>query len=63
MELTSTKQQIIEFIKSLPEDLSFEEITYRLYLEQRLVKAQQQIKEGKYHTHEEAKEIMKKWLE
>ncbi len=58
----STKELAIEFIRTLPDNLSVEEIAYRLYFEQKLLNAQQQIKDGKYHTHEQAKGIMKKWL-
>jgi hypothetical protein len=46
----------------LPDDLTEEEIIYRLYLEQKLMKSEQQIKEGKVHSQEEVKEIVKKWL-
>ena len=58
----SSKDKVLNFIKSLPNDLSVEEITYRLYVNERILKAQQQIKEGNFLTHEEAKEKMKKWL-
>jgi len=62
MPTLSTKEKVIDFIKSLPDNLTVEEITYRLYVNERIIKAQQQIKDGKFHTHEEAKERMKKWL-
>ncbi len=58
----SSKEKVINFIKSLPDGLTVEEITYHLYVNERIIKAQQQIKDGNYHTHEEAKERMKKWL-
>lgn len=62
MQLLSTKEKLINFIKSLPDNLTVEEITYRLYVNERIIKAQQQIKNGNFLTHEEAKERMKKWL-
>ena len=58
----SSKEKILNFIKSLPDDLSVEEITYRLYVNERILKAQQQIEDGNFLTHEDAKERMKKWL-
>lgn len=61
MKSSPIKQKIIGFIDSLPDDLSEDEIIYRLYLEQKLLKAEQQIQEGKVHSHEEVKEIVKKW--
>ncbi len=39
----SSKDKVLNFIKSLPDDLSVEEITYRLYVNERINKAQQQI--------------------
>lgn len=58
----SSKEKVLNFIKSLPDDLSVEEITYRLYVNERILKAQQQIEDGNFLTHEDAKERMKKWL-
>ena len=46
----SSKDKVINFIKSLPDDLSVEEITYRLYVNERIVKAQHQIKDGNFLT-------------
>ena len=56
----SSKDKVLNFIKSLPDGLSVEEITYRLYVNERIIKAQQQIKDGNFLTHEDAKERMKK---
>ncbi|MHA1285252.1 MAG: hypothetical protein ACTSQP_22355 [Promethearchaeota archaeon] len=46
----------------MPDDLTMEEIAYRLYLDGRINKARKQMREGEYLTHEEAKERLKKWL-
>ncbi len=62
MQPLSSKEKVLNFIKSLPDDLSVEEITYRLYVNERILKAQQQIEDGNFLTHEDAKERMKKWL-
>jgi hypothetical protein len=60
--MPSVKNTVIDFIKNLPDDLTVEEIAYKLYLDERINKAQKQMKEGNYLTHEEAKERLKKWL-
>ena len=60
--MPSVKNAVIDFIKSLPDDLTVEEIAYKLYLDERINKARKQMKEGNYLTHEEAKERLKKWL-
>ena len=60
--MPSVKDSVIEFIKNLPDNLTVEEIAYRLYIDGRINKAQQKMKDGNYLTHEEAKERLKKWL-
>jgi len=60
--MTTAKENAIDFIKNLPDNLSVEEIAYKLCVNEKINKAQGQIREGKYISHEEAKEKMKKWL-
>ena len=60
--MPSVKDSVIDFIKKLPDNLTVEEITYKLCIEERINKAQQQMKDGNYLTHKEAKERLKKWL-
>jgi hypothetical protein len=60
--MPSVKNAVIDFIKNLPDDLTVEEIAYKLYLDERINKAQKQMKEGNYLTQEEAKERLKKGL-
>ena len=45
MPQRSLKEEIIYFIKSLPDNLTAEEITHRTYVSERMKKAQKQIKE------------------
>ena len=61
--IPSVKDMLLDFIKNLPDNLTMEEIAYKQYLDKRTNKAQKQMKEGKYLTHQEAKEWLKKWLE
>ncbi len=60
--MPSVKDSVIDFVKNLPDDLTVEEIAYKLYLDERINKAQKQMKDGNYLTHEEARERLKKWL-
>ena len=60
--MPSVKDSVINFIKNLPDDLTVEEIAYKLYLDERISKAQKQMKEENYLTHDEAKERLNKWL-
>ena len=58
--IPSAKEVAIDFIKNLPDNLSVEEIAYKLYINEKLNKAQMQMENGNYVTHEEAKERLKR---
>jgi hypothetical protein len=60
--MPSTKETAIDFIKNLPENLTVEEIAYKLYISEKLSRAQKQMENGNFISHEDAKERMKKWL-
>lgn len=60
--MPSVKETVINFIKNLPENLTVEEIAYKLYLDEKINKARKQLREGKHLSHEEVKHRLKKWL-
>ncbi len=52
----------LESIATLPEEFSIDEIIERLLIIEKIDKGQQQIKEGKINTEDQAKEKLSKWL-
>jgi len=58
----SIKESLLKFLAEQPDDISLEEIQDFLYVKQQIVKGQEALREGHHYTHEEAREIMKKWL-
>ena len=56
------KSTVIEFISKLPEEISVDEIIERLIVIEKIERGQQQVKEGKVNTEEEAKAKLSKWL-
>ena len=56
------KSTVIEFISKLPEEISIDEIIERLIVIEKIERGQQQVKEGKVNTEEEAKAKLSKWL-
>lgn len=57
------KEEVIELIKELPEDITLEDIQYHLFVKQKLLKAEKQIREGKTIPHEQVMEkARKKWF-
>ena len=63
MTLKPIKEDIINLIQELPDDATLEDIQYHLFVKQKLLRAEEQIKEGKTIPHEEVIEkARKKWF-
>ena len=60
--MLTIKKDVISLVEKLPENSTLEDIMEHLYVKQKILKGQKQLKEGHFYTHEEAKEIMGKWL-
>lgn len=57
------KQEVIDLIKKLPDDVTLEDIQYHLFVKQKLEIAQKQIEEGKTRAHKDVIErARKKWF-
>ena len=63
MTLKPIKEDIIKLIKDLPENATLEDIQYHLFVKQKLLRAEEQIREGKTVPHEQVMEkAKKKWF-
>ncbi|MEJ2248524.1 MAG: hypothetical protein P8Y70_00860 [Candidatus Lokiarchaeota archaeon] len=60
--MATEKDNIIEMIKALPDDVSMEDIIEAIYVRQKIEKGLKDSEEGRLFTHEEAKERLEKWL-
>jgi len=60
MSTEKIKDQIISFIKSLPEDVTLEDIMYHLYVREKILRGLKEADEGKKVSNEKAKEIIEK---
>ena len=57
-----TKKDLHELIERMPKDFTLEDLQYRLYILQKLEKAEDQLKQGiKTSTLNEMRELTKKW--
>ncbi len=61
--MATEKECIIEMIKNLPDDVSMEDIIEAIYVRQKIEKGLKDSEEGNLYTHEEARELLKKWLQ
>lgn len=58
----STKEEVIKFIKDLPNDVTLEEIIKELSVKEKIEKGLDQLNDGAYYSHDEVKERFAKWL-
>jgi hypothetical protein len=63
LKMATIKECVISMLKDMPENVTLEDIMEYLYVKQKILKGQKQLESGQFYTHEEAKEIMAKWLE
>ncbi len=61
--MATEKENIIEMLKNLPDDVSMEDIIEAIYVRKKIEKGLKDSEEGNLYTHEEAKELLKKWLQ
>ncbi|MHA1105704.1 MAG: hypothetical protein ACTSPN_08285 [Promethearchaeota archaeon] len=57
----SVKEEVISLLHELPDDITLDEIMYHLYVKQKIIKGLKDIENGNTYTHEEVKEMAKKW--
>lgn len=60
--MKSAKKAVQDILKQLPEDSSFEDIQYHIYVREKIEKGLQDIKAGKTFTQEEIEKRMSRWL-
>ena len=57
------KNQLLEMVNGLPEEIDIDEMIYRLYLRQKLEASEKDIKEGRVISHEDVVRETDKWFE
>lgn len=58
----STKEEVIKLIQDLPEDVTMEDIMYKLYVRAEIEDGLKELNQGKGIPHEEVMEKISKWL-
>ena len=60
--MQTIKERTLDFIKSLPDECTLDDIMEALWVQRKILVGQQQIKDGHFLSHEEAKKRFEKWL-
>ncbi|MEI7929099.1 MAG: hypothetical protein CFE26_00810 [Verrucomicrobiales bacterium VVV1] len=58
----STKELAIDTIQGLPENASWQDIEERIHFLAAIDKAQEEIRQGKFVSHEEVRAQLEQWL-
>jgi predicted transcriptional regulator len=60
--MSPAKQELLEWVGSLPDECSWEDLQYFLDLRQSVAEGLEDVQEGRLVPHEEAKRRMREWL-
>ncbi len=58
-----TKEQVTQALEKLPEPFQLDDLIDRLIMLDAIEKGRQQYRDGRFRTHAEVKERLKKWLQ
>jgi hypothetical protein len=62
MESTSPKHEVVEMLSALPENSTYEDIQYHLYVLEKVRRGQDRAEQEGTVSHSDAKARLKKWL-
>ncbi len=60
--MPTAKHEVRKILDEIPEDATFEDIQYHIYVRQKIERALQDVKKRRVITQEEAERRMSKWL-
>jgi len=60
--MVAIKQEVQELIQKLPDNCTYEDIQYHIYIIEKIKKGIERAENGEVSSHQDAKERMSKWL-
>jgi len=61
--MSTAKEEVQKMLEQIPDDSSFEDIQYQIYVREKIEHGLKDIEEGRIHDQEEIERRMSKWLE
>jgi predicted transcriptional regulator len=55
--MSTTKEEAIQLISKLPEEVTWEDIMYRLYVKKKIEEGIKAVEDGRIVSHEEVKQL------
>jgi len=59
--MATAKKQVQELLEALPDDASFEDIQYQIYVRQQVQRGLDDVQAGRVVSHEEVQKRLAKW--
>ena len=60
--MKTAKEEVRRMLKQIPDDASFEDIQYHIYVREKVERGLKDVKEGRLLSQEEVEQRMSKWL-
>lgn len=60
--MSTAKEEVRKILDQIPDDSSFEDIQYHIYVREKIERGLKDIKEGRVLSQEEVERKMSKWL-
>ncbi len=60
--MNTAKEEVEKILKKIPDNASFEDIQYHIYVREKIEKGLKDIRDGKIVSQEEAERRLAKWL-
>lgn len=60
--MATAKEDVQQLLDKLPEDATYEDIQYHLYVRQKIAKGLEDVEKGRVISQEEVEERMSRWL-
>ena len=61
--MATAKQDVRQLLDKLPEDSTYEDIQYHIYVRQKVAKGLKDVEEGRVLSQDEVEERMGRWLD
>ena len=62
VRMRTAKEEVRKMLEQLPDDVSFEDIQYHIYVREKIERGLKDIQEGRVLSQEDIEERMSKWL-
>ena len=61
--MSTAKEEVRKMLDQIPDDASFEDIQYHIYVREKIERGLKDVEEGRVLSQEEVEHRMSKWLE